>query len=246
MIVDGRECETAFKVELPLPQQEPEMFGWSGVLLRDKNTDEVQCHICGKWFHFLGMHIVSKHVISCDYYRAKYGLKNKQALCSRAYSTARRELAEKQGHLKPSNGKLPRAPGRKYGMSHRLNNLTDQHLNINGMCDLQLQRRYLIISEQLGKPPTYQDLKKIDTSLLNAIVKRFEGLKKFRAKFGFDSPMSSKVTDENLLYQLREMARLKGRVPVKADFTLPGFHAASTFYTHFGSWRRALAMAGLI
>ena len=37
-------------------------------------TKKVQCHVCGKYFQFLGLHVVKTHEMTCDHYRESFGL----------------------------------------------------------------------------------------------------------------------------------------------------------------------------
>ena len=48
------------------------IFGAPGVLATD--GERVQCHLCGKWFQALNQHIMKKHRMDCDDYRARFGL----------------------------------------------------------------------------------------------------------------------------------------------------------------------------
>lgn len=59
-----------------------EGHGFKGVLLCDKKTGEIQCHICGGWFHWLQNHIHGSHKIKGDEYRERFGLEYNTALCS--------------------------------------------------------------------------------------------------------------------------------------------------------------------
>lgn len=49
-----------------------EFYGDKGILLEIDNR--VQCHLCGKWFKQLGMHITRTEGMSVDQYKEKFGL----------------------------------------------------------------------------------------------------------------------------------------------------------------------------
>lgn len=56
------------------------------------NGQHVQCHVCGKWFHHMAMHINAKHGLNADAYRSAFGLTQNTKLASQPYREKRREL----------------------------------------------------------------------------------------------------------------------------------------------------------
>ncbi len=74
--------------------QEVGVFGEFGILAYDPVEDKVQCHICGKWFHFLAGHI-KKHGMSVFEYKEDFGLNRNHALCGRENSRYRSRLCQK-------------------------------------------------------------------------------------------------------------------------------------------------------
>lgn len=64
-------------------------FGEIGKL--NEEGEKVQCHICGKYFRNLGLHVSRGHKIMCDEYRETYGLSRNFALCSEAFSAIQRD-----------------------------------------------------------------------------------------------------------------------------------------------------------
>jgi len=67
------------------------VFGTLGVLAAD--GDRVQCHCCGRWFKFLAAHVVQRHRLLADEYRAIFGLMRRTGLVGAATRAAKREAA---------------------------------------------------------------------------------------------------------------------------------------------------------
>lgn len=57
-------------------------------------------------------------------------------------------------------------------------------------------------------------------------------------------PRGPQYSDKELLDELRRLARLKGRTPIKRDMTEEGKHAHRTYHLRFGSWSAAVQAAG--
>lgn len=70
------------------------VIGELAVLAYDHLEDKVQCHICGKWFHFLPGHI-RKHGITVYEYKEEFGLNRHHPLCGKENSSYRSKLCRK-------------------------------------------------------------------------------------------------------------------------------------------------------
>lgn len=67
------------------------IHGELGVLATDDGR--AQCHICGRWFLFLGRHVGPAHDLSCDEYRAVFGLRAGHGLLGPALQPVYQQLA---------------------------------------------------------------------------------------------------------------------------------------------------------
>ncbi len=56
------------------------IYGDVGIVTYDPIEDKLQCHLCGKWFRGLGVHVVVAHGWTADDYREEFGLNRQQAL----------------------------------------------------------------------------------------------------------------------------------------------------------------------
>jgi len=238
--------ETVFKVEPPLTPAKSE-FGYIGVLLRDIYEDKLQCHICGKWFSSLSSHIVQSHDMSAADYRAEFSLPPKFPLISRELSgkhSKRASSPKNLERLKKNMAKMNKARKRKGGNNCKRYFATEAHANKHGLCPKQIESRYLIVADTVGREPTQCDLKKHDYALLAGIRKRFGTINKFRKAKGFKVKLRGKIlTDQQIIAALRKFYCKYNRFPKKKDFVgkTPSYH---TIRERFGSWNRALEMAG--
>ena len=142
-----------------MPFQDPisrEGYGYEGVLVFDGETDKVQCHFCGQWFHALGNHIQKEHALSASYYKELTGLSQSTALIGEKYRQKLIENGkERFNNLRPG-GKKSEETKRK--ISETLRNYTRQRQNIVGTCPLQLLDRLQKKAEELGRCPTNRDI----------------------------------------------------------------------------------------
>lgn len=252
----GDNIETLFKVQTPLTPA-PSKFGYVGVLLRNKLTDRIQCHICGKWFRFLAPHLKIAHQSSTVEYRKEFSLPINFPLCSRKFSKKRSEnIRCSKDHMIMMQKKL--AEMRKNGFQRAINKKhkkglkyyynTEAHKNKNGFCDEQIRSRYLIVCETLGHEPSHYELRIEDNSLAKKIQYKYKNYSIFRKKFGYSKPAMRTTlmyTDESLIAVLRAYYKKYGRVPVAKSFYARS-PSITAFRNHFGSWSRALQSAGFI
>lgn len=63
--------------------------------------DKIQCHICGRWFGALTMHIIKLHRMTVDDYKHKYGIARNTPLWSPATIELQRKsaIARDQGSV---------------------------------------------------------------------------------------------------------------------------------------------------
>lgn len=249
-IGENENIETLFKVEPPLTELDGG-YGYIGVVLRNKETDTIQCHTCGKWCKNLVNHFINAHKISNMDYRKKYGLPLHFPLVSKALSessskTALKNVENNIGCFGKYNFKkynvVPSRKGSVSGYSKKNPSWDNKH----GACDEQLKKRYEMVADVVGKEPAAWQIDETDPSLRFYIMRRHESLNKFREKFGYTvRPANTELTDAFCLSKLRSFLKTHKRLPQTKDF-LKGRPNTSTIYTKFGSWNRALAYAGII
>lgn len=242
------DIETIFKVEPPLFEIEGG-FGYQGVVLRDTASDKLQCHICGEWFTSLSNHVAIAHRIKSREYRIIYGLPLNFPLISRKESGRRSKRCIKNW----SDGKYtyipiwPKGLSRKgtFGNTYRVQN--SSFLNKHGICEEQMERRFLIVADIIGKEPSTSDLDKHDRALESAIRRKYGNLFNFKKKIGIEHPISRvrRWDDNSLIAILRKKSEELGRIPRWKDLfkSRPNY---SVIREHFGSWSRALTVSGLI
>jgi hypothetical protein len=70
------------------------IYGELGVLAEEDG--KAQCHICGRWFGNMGQHVVRGHQISCDEYRAYFGLSRDHSLAGKSFRDTQRQNHEER------------------------------------------------------------------------------------------------------------------------------------------------------
>ena len=240
--------ETVFKVELPVNSVE-NGFGYIGVLLRNKDTDLIQCHLCGRWFNSLSQHIFSSHKIPVIDYKKKFGLPLSFPLISRSLSSKHHQRAmtpkniEHLKNIRSKTGKLVSTCKRKKFMKYATN--CEAYKNKFGLCDEQILRRYLMVTDIVGAEVGMRTLKKYDPALEGAINRR-GGISEFKKKNGFTVIKKHPIrNDDEILSIIRKEYKTIGHVPTSKHFKRPGSISLKTIINRFGSYRRALEMAGL-
>jgi hypothetical protein len=249
MIELSENIETIFKTIPPLTEIAGG-FGYDGVLLRNKKTDRVQCHLCGKWMAFLGGHLHWSHKITADDYRMKFNLPIAFPLCGKGYSTKRSNIANRLENLDriknfANNGHLLK----KTWVRNR-NRWTKSCLAIQnqvGGCKKQLVERYVIVSDKLGHEAGFRDIEKYDPPLRGLIVRRYGNLNKFREENGFNiRPKAKGWKKLQIISAVRKFAIDHHKIPTTTDFkkTDGKYPSWTSIKRHFGSFRRLLSIAG--
>lgn len=251
-INDDERIETLFKVVSPLAPVK-DGFGYDGVLLREKSTGKIQCHLCGKWFDFLATHVKQKHDCPAEEYRYKFSLPLGFPLCSKKYSEARSDISSRPEHLSRLGKNRPKNPGRflRSKKCRKRGAWTSSCLaaqNKRGACKAQMYERYIVVADQVGREPSEGDLRKYDPPLMGIIVRRHGNLGEFLKSHGLEGrPYAPATTKRKIISQLRAFAVEKEKIPVARDFLRGNgrkYPAYSTIRRHFGSWRRAMSAAG--
>jgi hypothetical protein len=74
-----------------------EIHGEPGVLAISPDGDQVQCHICGKWYVNLAGHVQQTHGLTADEYKEEFGLNRRTALVGASLSAIRSATAYRTG-----------------------------------------------------------------------------------------------------------------------------------------------------
>lgn len=241
----GENIETVFKVVPPIKMLK-NGYGFLGVVLRDIIEDKLQCHTCGKWFKALPPHIAKIHGISDREYKIKYGLPLTFPLVARSTSLKLSKASSKPNrleHLKRISKLVTHRKGRQLLASTSYGRTSPAALNKRGLCEEQVDSRFLIVADMVGKEPTVKDIKKYDPPVLHAIKSRYGTINIYRKNKGYEiKNPNAKISDEHLLASLRSTYHKLHKIPRSIDQKNPG---RTVIIKRFGSWNRALVMAGL-
>jgi len=138
-------------------------FGYMGVLLEEKQTGKLQCHICGRTVFNIAKHLYHKHrQVSPNEYRVQTGLNLGTPLVS---ETTRKKIknnflnlpdVEKQvilKRLREQNKRLHQNPKRQ-----RSSLASIQTNNTYGTCPDQVKSQFYDIYNRLKRIPTSKEL----------------------------------------------------------------------------------------
>jgi hypothetical protein len=104
------------------------------------------------------------------------------------------------------------------------------------------------VQEQIGVPPTRQEYDQIGVFNPNSLQYHYGSWSECLEAAGIDPDKrpDNKISDEELLSDLRAGAEALGRNPIKQEIDAFGEYSASTYVRRFGSFEEALASAGLL
>ena len=231
-------------------------FGYHGVLIKEMAPGNIQCHSCGRFFRHLPTHTRQAHGLLADDYRDMYGFSRDTPLVHAELSAKFRKSAiERLRHYKAPLAVLQKnaALGRKVMAERRKVRgfqYSEAKLNERNICPEQVMRRYLVIADFLGHEPSAAELQDNDLAAYKAIHNRFGTLNAFREKYGFQTRkwVGRPLEADAVLLQIRDFCKTNKFVPKNYsqwDKARNGYCAGKTILNHFGSWNRALVMAGV-
>lgn len=245
-----------YKAQEPF-MEVPAGYGYLGVVMYDDIEDKCQCHICGKWFSFMGTHLRKTHKIFASEYKEQFGLAPKTALCSKSYSEQRERIANrhkrrwaKQGRtLKRWAKRNPISKQERRRRAHK-GHFTYQRLNQIGLCEEQMKARFAVVRKIVGRVPSLDDLVRHDCALKAAICVRGT-YNEFLKNLGLSGRRNYRwfpEPDVVLIAALRKWKMENKAVPTYRNFhaSQNGYPSASAIKLRFGSWTKALAAAGLV
>lgn len=240
--------------KLPLKAVEKgEGFGYMGALSTTKDGGLIQCHICGRLFQGLGLHLAKGHGITADEYREKFQLARQTALVS---ETMREQMKSRlllmlskrtaEENKKQRDAAIIKAQEAGHTSKHRL-----ETKNKNGRCPDQLLQTIKDFKEYLGRAPSsneYRNYDKRHASLFVSICATFGTWNNaMKLAIGEIHPrqMTGKWTDEMLLNHLKVFWETHKTIPTKSDARRGFIPSVETYQAHFGGIVRARSLAGL-
>ena len=230
---------------------EPSGKSIKGALEVDDNCDELKCHECGDWFENLADHIHKDHHITAREYKLRHGLKFTAALVGER-TRLRRIIAGVQGYKKTNGANILKARKRlaalrKAGHTHHTRPTTAGLRNVRGTCSAQLMNDLKLLADKLGHVPSASE---IENARINrgAIYKRFGSVEAALKSAGMNLPKKSPMrfySDEALLSMVRAFYARHKRPPGRSDLRRGLLPNVGTFQKRFGSWSKALRLAGV-
>jgi len=236
--------EPIYKIEPPITPVKVG-YGYQGVVIRRKDIDELQCHICGHWFKSLSVHVRRAHKTTARKYKLKYELPLGTPLVAKSTSKAQSELVSRMNTDRNLNGRLAgekalKARREKPFYTHYFKNNASFH-NKFGLCDKQIAERFLVVYYIIKETPKRKDIVRYDNPLLAAIERRHGSINKY-----------IKVISEDILWDKKNHLRPKLIASIRSYYfkynVIPDrkkfIKNSDKILELFGSWNQALQLAG--
>lgn len=233
-----------------------EGYGYEGVLLMDKNTGDIQCHICGGWFQWMQNHIHSFHKVKADDYRKKFKLNCKTALCSekvREHLVKRAMTYPWERLMKNKDTLIEYAKSNKSHNKKYYKNNSHKRLemkNIHGTCALQLLDQLARTSEKLGRQPyAHEMVSDKGSNIRKTVISTFGSVQEVRRLLEMQGYMyvkqqvNYKYTREDMLNSLRKFLEIYKRKPSYSDIKRGILPSESCFRREFKGFSHAKKVA---
>lgn len=232
-------------------------FGYEGCLLMTIDGKGVQCHLCGKTFGDLSMHLRGTHKMKADDYREKFQLARSTSLISEEVRENRKLATLKWiKQMEEKHGSDWRKTFKRNGVKGRLTKKTGHGLGITletknkrGSCPDQLIDRIKIVTEQLGHVPSKKEfIENTGTQrYVHLIYKTFGSWLNAVRRAGLQPKERSQAIyeDSELLEYLRDFYIKNGKIPTDSDGRRGLIPTTDTYNKRFGSLPKARELAGI-
>ena len=230
-------------------------FGYYGAMLSSLDGSKIMCHICGKLYGELQLHVRQAHKISVKEYRELFQLAHKTKLISEKVRLDRKRRFWKMLKDRPelyekykANWKKP--PGRRGNLKQP--KLTLETHNKRGTCPDQLLDKIREVKERIGHVPSLKEfvaecgtqrykhlIFKVYGSWANALQLLAYPQKKNTGKG------RGRHKKEELLELLEIFAQDNDKIPTSTDCNRGLLPDMRVFVRVFGSFEEARSQAGV-
>jgi 5-methylcytosine-specific restriction endonuclease McrA len=101
------------------------------------------------------------------------------------------------------------------------------------------------VSEIVGRTPTEEDMLEHGNFAYSTYFRYFESWTRAKSIAGVDDPADVKISDEELLTELRRVEQFVDGSPTRREVDRVAEYPSSTYKHRFGSWNEALEAADL-
>lgn len=222
-----------------------EGFGYYGAVGLTKDGEKIQCHICGKLFRSLGIHIRKAHALTLPMYRKQFKLMYKSSLTApkvrEKYIASWHKLPEKYRATRLKNLAAARPYLSKGGWNKSL-----EQRNMEGSCPDQLIEKIKALAVVLGRTPSSREFYRYYKGYIQTVYRTFgswsNALKiadMMPARVGVKPSYNRKVLEA----MLADFVKYHKRPPTSGDCVNGLLPSAYTFKKYFGSWSNAVKFA---
>lgn len=214
----------------------------------------LKCHECGTWHANLALHLNQDHNMKVKQYKERHGLKMGTALINEPmriklaatgkafYSNMNtKQKAEFASRLYKGKGQYGGGRGVNGG-KHSL-----MYQNAKGICPAQTLHDLRALADRLDATPSYEQIEANGISI--ARINHQYGSVANALLLCDRTPNVSHRTqwysDQELIETLKNFSKQRMRTPLASDCRRGMLPSYQTFIRRFGSWKKALKLAGL-
>lgn len=223
----------------------------------------IQCHICGDVFDNMGFHVEPAHDITVKEYRRKFGISMNSKLVSEAWRESRKNymleylsnLTSEQRYERTERfirAARKRAASVKGKKMSRGTNISDETINVRGICPDQLIAVINDAKEHFGYTPSKREFCEYHKTqrFIPPIVRTFGSWKKGLKAAGLHPKKREqgnhiRYTDDQLLEFLTVFYEEHGTIPTTSDIGRGFLPSWGVYIKHFGSMANARREAGI-
>lgn len=239
-------------------------YGYMGAILTTPDGAAIQCHICGKLYKSLSMHIFNNHEITVREYKEKYGLAYRTSLVSEQERTRMKEMTlewlKNMSQTQKDAFKKRQSEGYKEYLKQKLDRkqpkLTLESKNRRGTCPDQLLAKLNEVAKSIGHSPSKREF--IDywqsQKYVHIIYATFGSWDKAKQMAGLSKSSSENMSGvkkirherDELLEYLNIFYKENGKVPTETDCRRGLIPDSGIYRKMFGSFPKAREEAGIL
>lgn len=231
-------------------------YGYYGCVAYSKDKEMVQCHLCGRLFRNVGVHVSLKHRIPKEDYKDMVGLPQNAALVGEStreklifahnefpsFSHVGKTKEEIRAHMKKMSDK-----GVKRGKGVKRTGWSMERRNLTGNCPEQVIEKIKKLGEKLGRRPGAKEYVAEYGSLapIITIYGTWENAVKLAGMTTYTEQRAISTDPKFLIEQMRQFFEKHGRSPRTSDMKRGLLPAHQTYWSVFGSINNARVLAGV-
>lgn len=221
-------------------------FGYYGTIAYDAETrSKTQCHICGRFFERVGVHVNTFHGQSADEYKKEFKIPKSVSLSAPNAKTKAFERWAKMTdkEKKAVFDRMNKAKAKK--LPHRTKSKKSLYrMNIEDTCPDQVVDKLQKLAKELGRTPSHKEFERRWKISREAVIGRHGSFANAIRKAGLKSWVEENTyTPDELICRLIDFYKENGREAMTRDTGKHRIPTIKTYIKYFGSFTEAKEIA---